>query len=89
MNGGECYLYDPNYCDGDVCVGNCDNCSITDLMLGEERGIEQSVCFKNTTQGKILAQSLVELFKEQGCHYEVEETEQSVIVKWGANNGID
>ena len=26
MNGGECYLYDPDYCDGDFCPGNCDIC---------------------------------------------------------------
>ena len=26
MNGMECYMYDPDYCDGKLCVGNCDEC---------------------------------------------------------------
>lgn len=28
MNGGECYLYDPDICDGQFCVGDCDKCSV-------------------------------------------------------------
>ena len=40
MNGGECYLYDPNFCDGDFCPGNCDNCYKAELIWEAEENNE-------------------------------------------------
>jgi len=39
MNGGECYLYDPAVCDGDLCPGDCDICWKAE-EIGEEEGEE-------------------------------------------------
>lgn len=36
MNGGECYMYNPDYCDGVPCPGNCDNCYIAEKIMEDE-----------------------------------------------------
>lgn len=36
MNGGECYMYNPDICEGDFCPGDCDKCYKAELVLEAE-----------------------------------------------------
>lgn len=38
MNGGECYMYNPEVCEGKPCPGNCDNCTVWELA---EEGVDK------------------------------------------------
>ena len=30
------WLYTPDYCDGNLCIGNCDECAVADKIFEEE-----------------------------------------------------
>lgn len=82
------WLYDPDVCDGKPCIGDCDTCGIWEQGRDLENvHICRQLSFKQTANGRKLAQSYAGPLEAMGYEYRIEESTQSIVIKWGYTMG--